>query len=271
MLRMQKYLRILRTLLGNLCRGLARLLKSLTENFAKASGLEEVRGHHVYSRSLDANSFILDLGANQGDFSREISVRWGCRCVAVEASSRTFQSIPETNLVTKLNCAVSGTSGPASFFESANSEASSFFPEIAESFGVEKSYLVSAITYRDLLLQANLPIPAVLKLDIEGAELSLLQSLDEKDLESIEQITVEFHDFVGGFGRSGEIGVIRRRLRAAGFIHLRMGGLLNCDDLFLNRRRCRVTSFDRVKLGMLESLLLPFLIKIEQWVFTKRS
>jgi hypothetical protein len=99
----------------------------------------------------------------------------------------------------------------------------------------------------------------------------LLQSLDEKDLESIEQITVEFHDFVAGFGRSSEIDVIRRKLRAAGFVHLRMGGFLNCDDLFLNRRRRRVTSSDRVKLGMLKGLLLPVLIKFERWVFKKRS
>ena len=269
--RMQKHLRIARTLLGNSCRSLARILKNWTESLAKAAGIEEVRGHHVSSRSLDAKSFILDLGANHGDFSREISERWGCRCVAVEASYRTFQSIPETDLVTKLNCAVAGTSGPVSFFESSNSEASSFFPEIAESFGVEKSYTVNAVTYRDLLSEANLPVPAVLKLDIEGAELSLLQSLDENDLESIEQITVEFHDFVAGFGRSSEIEVIRRRLRAAGFVNLRMGGFLNCDDLFLNRRRCRVTLSDRVKLGMLEALLLPVLIKFERWVFKKRS
>ena len=168
--RMQKYLRIARTVLGNSCRSLARILKNWTENLAKAAGIEEVRGHHVSSRSLDAQSFILDLGANHGDFSHEISARWGCRCLAVEASFQTFQSIRETDLVTKLNCAVAGTSGPVSFFESSNSEASSFFPEIAESFGVEKSYVVNAVTYRDLLFQANLPVPAVLKLDIEGAE-----------------------------------------------------------------------------------------------------
>ena len=268
---MQKQLRIARARLGDLCRNLARLLKRWTESLAKTAGIEEVRGHHVYSRGIDANSFILDLGANHGDFSHEISVRWGCRCVAVEASPRTFQRIPETNLVSKLNCAVSGTSGPVAFFESANSEASSFFHEIAESFGVEKSYIINAITYRDLLFQANLPIPTVLKLDIEGAELSLLQSLDEKDLEPIKQITVEFHDFVGGFGRSSEIDVIRRRLRAANFIHLRMGGSLNCDDLFLNIGRCRVTLFDRVKLGLLEAFLLPVLGTIEGWVFKKRS
>jgi FkbM family methyltransferase len=246
-------------------------LKNWTETLARTAGIEEVRGHHVSSRSLNANSFILDLGANHGDFSHEVSARWGCRCVAVEASFPTFQSIPETDLVTKLNCAVSGTSGPVSFFESSNSEASSFFPEIAKSFGVQKSYIVNAVTYRDLLFQANLPVPVVLKLDIEGAELGLLQSLDENDLASIEQITVEFHDFVAGFGRTGEIDVIRRRLRGAGFIHLRMGGFLNCDDLFLNRRRCRVTLSDRIKLGLLEALLLPVLIKFERWVFKKRS
>jgi len=269
--RMQKYLRIARTVLGNSCRRFARILKNWTESLAKASGIEEVRGHHLSVRNLNAKSFILDLGANHGDFSHEISARWGCRCVAVEASLQTFQRIPETDLVTKLNCAVAGTSGPVSFFESANSEASSFFPEIAESFGVEKSYIVNALTYRDLLSQANLPVPAVLKLDIEGAELGLLQSLDDNDLESIEQITVEFHDFVAGFGRTREIDMIRQRLRAAGFVHLRMGGSLNCDDLFLNRRRCRVTLGDRAKIGILHALLLPVLIRVERWVFKQRS
>jgi hypothetical protein len=36
----------------------------------------------------------------------------------------------------------------------------------------------------------------ILKIDIEGAELELIESLDAEDLNKIKQITVEYHDWL---------------------------------------------------------------------------
>ena len=77
----------------------------------------------------------------------------------------------------------------------------------------------------------------VLKLDIEGAELDVLESIPDSLLRKIDQITVEFHDFIPGYATLNRIEQTRGRLEASGFlccvVSLRTFG----DVLFVDRGR----------------------------------
>ena len=71
--------------------------------------IETIHDHTVHPRYLDAQSQVLDLGANYGLFAKAITARFGCRCVAVEPSPEPFAAIAETPLISKLQAAAASS------------------------------------------------------------------------------------------------------------------------------------------------------------------
>ena len=58
----------------------------------------------------------------------------------------------------------------------------------------------------------------VLKLDIEGAEFQVLSESPAHVLQSIGQITVEFHDFLPAWRDAKHMAGVRQRLQSLGFL-----------------------------------------------------
>jgi hypothetical protein len=94
---------------------------------------------------------------------------------------------------------------------------------------------VPGTTIEDLLARHRVDRAALVKLDVEGAELEILEALEPDTLARIDQLTVEFHDFIDP-EQSGAVQAVTARLRAAGFQCLRFS-LDNSDVLFVNRRK----------------------------------
>jgi hypothetical protein len=59
-----------------------------------------------------------------------------------------------------------------------------------------KKEKVKVWTLRTFLKKAGLDHVDLLKLDIEGAELDMLEASSREDLQRISQISIEFHDFL---------------------------------------------------------------------------
>ncbi len=72
-------------------------------------------------------------------------------------------------------------------------------------------------------------------MDIEGAEIEILDTLPESLLRTIPQLTVEFHDFMDLTPPEVVLGTAER-LESLGFAYLRMSGIGHQDTLFVNRR-----------------------------------
>lgn len=203
------------------------------------------RGHTICPDSLGTAPLVLDLGANRGVFSDEMSKTYGARCVLVEANPRLAAALSGR----VLSCAVAAIPGVVSFHIARNDEGSSLLTLPAESaYGcvLQETVDVHARTLDDLLTQV--PAPDLLKMDIEGAETDVLLNVSEKALRAIGQIAVEFHcEDLFGFGGRDDVERVVRRLASLGFLAVDFSYPTRMDVLFLNRSRHRVTQLDRLR------------------------
>ncbi|MEO7667742.1 MAG: class I SAM-dependent methyltransferase [Polyangia bacterium] len=198
-----------------------------------------LRGHHVLADLLDHTSTVLDLGAHVGQFSTEIRERFGARCVAVEPNPVLCAKIPSTEFIRPFNCAVAGKTGPALFEVTDNLEFSHLQGDGRSVAGDAIS--IQAFTLPDLMRTADISRIDLLKVDIEGAEFELFDSLEDAFLREIGQITVEFHDFIASLSCGPDVTRVKERLGRLGFACIVFSAENNGDVLFVNRTRYQAT------------------------------
>ncbi|NWF61053.1 MAG: FkbM family methyltransferase [Fischerella sp.] len=211
-------------------------------NITNFSGLVSLRGHHFYASLINHNSIVVDLGSHLGQFSHQVSSLAGCQCYAIEALPSLYAKIPETPLVKKFNYAISLSNQPVKFGVSDNPE----YNHIDKwSVGnVIETITVEGISLETFMQNQHLQSIDLLKVDIEGAEIELFQSLSDASICKIKQITVEFHDFVFPIAR--EVEIIKNRLKNLGFYCIVFSRKNNGDVLFLNRKYCDIPIIDSI-------------------------
>lgn len=173
-----------------------RLNKALVNNLEKA-GIFEHHSHYILSRLLNSNSCTIDLGANVGNFYSLMHNKYNCTCYAVEASPKLYADLPVIDNVKCYHYAVGGHNGEVEFYLSNESEANSLQPTIASAFGITGKVTVPMITLEKFMSDQKIKLPLdLLKIDIEGAEVDVINTLPDDILNKIKQIPVEFHDFL---------------------------------------------------------------------------
>ena len=175
---------------------LEKIKKAIINVAYRGLGVKVVGGHLISYGSLDQNSTTVDLGGNLGNFSKSIVEAFNCRSYCIEPNPILYATIPETDLLKKVNAAVSNEVGEMEFFLSGNAEASSFNKKIASVWGITNTIKVKTYTLSELKSTLGISNIDLLKVDIEGAELELFESLKDEELLQIPQITAEFHDFL---------------------------------------------------------------------------
>ncbi len=137
------------------------------------------------------------MGANTGSFSEIIIKKFKSNCFAIEANVKLFNCIDDRHL-TKLNLAVTKKDGPVEFYISQNHEASSLSNSFQNLWKTTEKQTVEGISWNSLRQRLNLDRSEieVLKMDIEGAELDIIDTLDEENSANVQQITVEFHHWI---------------------------------------------------------------------------
>lgn len=203
---------------------------------ALRAGLCVVRGHGFVDRRLSPQAVVVDLGANRGDFSRELFRRHRVRTVAVEASRQLYERLPRLEGGSLHHCIMADVDGELDLHLSTNDEASSVLPvRVGAPRGSER---VRSVTLPRLLESEGLRAVDLLKVDIEGAETRMLGACPDELLRAIDQITIEFHDFCGQIA-ADDVRAVVRRLRGLGFDAIRLTRN-NENWLFLQRRRLGV-------------------------------
>lgn len=161
--------------------------------------------NHTFIDVFDESSIIVDLGAHIGQFSKFFSEKFPySKIILVEANPNLVKDI-ELNLKNKknieiINAAIGNDSKEyIEFYLSEDFECSSLNKNFRDKFGVNKKQNkveVKMITLNDLLSTFNLKRIDLLKIDIEGAEWDILENFSKENYERIQQISVEFHDFI---------------------------------------------------------------------------
>jgi FkbM family methyltransferase len=217
-------------IIGNIDLGIGAL--------APACRIAKYRDHHFLNR-LNPRSLVIDLGAHKGEFSSQINSVFGCRCISVEANPDLYSRIAESPGINKFNYAICGHSGPVALYLSDNLEATSVVKDVSDFWGTKESIQVPGIKFEDFVETHQIQEIDLLKVDIEGMEVELFESMSDATIRGISQIAVEFHGFCNP-PLARKIPRIKKRLRRLGFLCLpfpfRDSLSLDCDTLFVNKK-----------------------------------
>jgi FkbM family methyltransferase len=189
-----------------------------------------VEGHSFIEEYLGDAAVVVDLGANEGRFSRHFLCLPACRVLAVEPAPDLFAHLPDLPGLAKSRSAVMAESGQVELHLNPGRCASAYLPE-----ETAHTVIVRGVTLSSLLSDFGIEHMDLLKMDIEGAEVSVIESTPNDVLLRADQITVEFHDFLDS---TLKVSVDRAidRLRALGFQPLQMSHTDRSDLLFINPR-----------------------------------
>jgi FkbM family methyltransferase len=173
----------------------------------------ELRGHHFCDDLIGDSAAILDLGGHKGEFSEEINRRHpGLKSLIVEANPDLYEALKPPAGSEKIWGAASGSDGEATFFASnSNPEGGNIYSEEGTQFKLN-TYGLETLVRKLGADQIDLA-----KVDIEGAELELLEEASDDLLKRFRQFTIEFHDFLHP-DHLPRIDKLFRRMETLGFL-----------------------------------------------------
>src|SRR5690606_1636959 len=134
-------------------------------------------------------SWVIDCGANRGEFAAWVSCNTQARVVSFEPDPRLFGALPTLERVTHHNLAVAGSSGKLTLHLGEHRCSSAHYREHDAADSVE----VDAVQLDVFLDDLDVGEIGLLKLDIEGAELDVVDGVDPAFWRRVRQITCEFH------------------------------------------------------------------------------
>jgi FkbM family methyltransferase len=195
---------------------------------------------------------MVDMGANKGEFTKAFLKKHpAAKIVMIEPDPFLAKQLTaefsgrERGGVSIINAAIGvKESEGVPFYLSENPEASSLNKELAAAHTPKEGHneiTVRMTTLKEICSLYGLKKIDLLKMDIEGAEWELIEGLTKEDYKRIEQITVEFHDFIDPALRESTEKCIRI-LRKRGYLFVRgestsyMPGSPYCNCLFVKKR-----------------------------------
>jgi FkbM family methyltransferase len=201
-------------------------------------GVRRFRGHSSFGALLVQPAVVADFGAHRGEFFAALKAEYPVsRALLVEAEPVLAESLKETfgNEADVLHAALVGANRGATiiFTRSTHPEASSIFSERVGIYSVENQVKVPTVDFAEALRHLGGRVDLA-KLDVEGAEVEVLQTARPSDLAACGQLTVEFHRQPA---TRRDIARLCQRLRCEGY------GIVNAswpyvdDVLFVNLRR----------------------------------
>ena len=220
--------------------------------------IDKICEHTFIKKLIKNNSIVLDLGANRGEFSKTISEKFGCKVYAVEPVPRLFELIEETAFVKKVLAAAASKSGILDIYLPEDECATTYNKKRGVN---EKSIKVEAFSLGDLMRKFGINKIDLIKMDIEGEEIPILESLEPEELRKINQWTIEFHDFLYPEMHKA-VEDIKRKISSSGFFCIPFSITNNGDVLFIKKGSISFLTFIYLKYFL--RYLLGFIRKLKK-------
>lgn len=194
--------------------------------------ITNVATHTILPDIISRGSTVIDCGANIGLFSLEMIRRFGSICYAIEAAPDVFKRIPQLPNLHRFNFALCGRGGDVTLVVDDEDTTRSTVQENVRELH-RKNVVVQGRNLQEFL-HSELPHHNfdVVKMDIEGAEIEVLASLDDNLIKQVGQWTIEFHDELGLSSRSSVLNCIKR-IADLGFYELFWSRRRNTADVLL--------------------------------------
>ena len=176
-----------------------------------------VRG--IYNKYLSGKKFdvVVDVGANIGIWLEYIKNVAKCKTIyAIEPNIEALKILKDTyrnNEIVLVEKALTGKDGELEFFVNTNNTTTS---SVYKGNELNSSYKVSAISFKKFIDEYKIDRINLMKVDIETGEYDLFESLQQEDLQKIDNFLIEYH--IGTGNRTfTDVKTITSLLRGAGF------------------------------------------------------
>lgn len=216
------------------------MLKRIFYLLLNRMGIRRLRGHSFFATLLGKPAVVADFGAHRGEFFAALKAEYPIsRAVLVEADPPLSESLKKSfgNEAHVIHGALVGEKKGKTviFTRSTQPEASSIFGERAAVHGIVNQVKVPTVEFAEALRylggRADLA-----KIDIEGAEVEVLETAYPSDLAACSQLTVEFHDNGQPITRA-DVDRLCRHMRCVGYRIVNANWPYVDDVLFVNLRR----------------------------------
>lgn len=196
--------------------------------------------YYLFINRFDQQSTIVDVGCGfDADFSMYMIDTYNLKAIGIDPTQKHKESLE--NLVKKNNdkfsykpLAISEKDGQITFNESIRSTSGSILDEHINVSGKEtQKYSVESVSLKNLPKRLGLNKIDYIKLDIEGAEYELIDSLNKEDLTKYNQIFIEFHHHaLPQYSKADTIKMVRK-IESLGFKSFTLD---NHDFLFYRQK-----------------------------------
>jgi FkbM family methyltransferase len=199
-----------------------------------------MEGHTFIGNWITPRSVIIDCGMNEGVFARRVMSKYGCRVVGIEANPGLAEQNRTDRRLECHNFAVCGCEGVVKFqVDHVHSMNSRIVDDVAVGPDIVE---VPGSTIETIVPLINVTSIDLLKLDIEGAEIEVIETASPEFFTQIPQIAVEFHAFLDKSKKSAAIKSIKT-IESVGFASFDFSMNLG-NVLFVNRRFYRTSFLD---------------------------
>jgi FkbM family methyltransferase len=198
--------------------------------------VSKIEGHSFFTKNLNARSVLVDLGVNEGNFSKNLISTYNLKSYGIEAEAHIYQKFltGKDNLFV-LNAAITDFNGKISINRVEGLCSTTLNTNLHEA--TDDS--VEAITFDKFASYFKLDVIDLIKFDIEGSEIAVFSKCSDEQILSWKQITIEFHDFIFPELRE-DVSRIQDRLKRLGFHEIRFS-LDNTDVVYLNKNYFRIS------------------------------
>ena len=197
------------------------------------------REHTIAAELIEPSGVVLDCGSHRGEYAKWVSEQFGVSVIGFEANGELYGNLPVLERVDFRFCAIGGENGITDFSKLEDVDGSIVYYE-----NMENCSRVKVVGLGDFLKDETTGVVELIKIDIEGAELDAIESIDGGCLKRIKQMTVEFHDFIDG----NDIPRIKRilsHLQSNGFYLFKMSFFTYGDIVLINSRYISINLWEQ--------------------------